>query len=367
MKRRAFIKKALPAALATGFLAGCRDETTQAPAAITLPHIEWRLASSYQRSLDTLYGAADFLCKRLAEMTDNHFVIRCYPAGELVPGLQVLDAVQQGTVHVGETAGYYYVGKHPALAFETTVPFGLTMRQQTAWLTQAGGLELLGNVLSDFNIVPFHIGGTGAQMGGWFRRELTDLKSLQGLKMRIPGLGGEIMSRMGVNVQLLVNSDVYMALERGVIDATEWVGPYDDEKLGFQKVAKNYYYPGWWEPGAAISIYVNRKAWDQLPSFYQAAFRAATAEAGQRMIAMYDQLNPPALLRLLAQGTILRRFPDDLLVEAEKHATALMEEHAAKESSYARIYAQWKKYRSESFRWFNVAEQSYQAFAFPRE
>ncbi|MCZ7592011.1 MAG: TRAP transporter substrate-binding protein DctP [Kiritimatiellae bacterium] len=364
MKRRAFIQKAIPAVLATGFLASCRKEESGAPAIVTQPHIEWRLASSFPRSLDTLYGAAEVFCKRLAEMTENRFRIRPYPAGELVPGLQVLDAVQQGTVHVGQTAGYYYTGKHPALAFETTVPFGLTMRQQIAWLTQAGGLGLIGEVLSDFNIIPFYAGGTGAQMGGWFRREVNDLKTLKGLKMRIPALGGEIMSQMGVNVQLLAGSDVYMALERDAIDATEWVGPYDDEKLGFYKVAKNYYYPGWWEPGASLSLYVNQKAWQQLPSSYQAAFNAANAEAALYMLSKYDEQNPAALTRLLAHGVNLRRFPDDLMAEAERHAVAIMEERAAKEASYAKVYAQWKKFRAESFQWFDIAEQSYQAFAF---
>ena len=365
MKRRAFLQKAIPAALAGGALAGCRNESA-GPAVITQPRIDWRLASSYPRSLDTLFGSAEFFCKRLAEITDNRFRIRAYPAGELVPGLQVLDAVQQGTAQVGQTAGYYYTGKHPALAFETTMPFGLTARQQAAWLTRAGGLDLIAGILADFNIVPFHGGGTGAQMGGWFRKELADLKSLRGLKMRIPGLGGEIMSQLGVTVQVLAGSDIYMALERGAIDATEWVGPYDDEKLGFHKIAKHYYYPGWWEPGASISIYANRAAWEQLPASYRAAFHAALAEANTLMVTAYDERNAAALARLLAQGVQLRRFPDEVLVAAEKIAFELMDDRAAKDAAYRRVYEHWKQFRADSFRWFNTAEQSYQAFAFGR-
>ncbi len=365
MKRRAFLKKTLPAALAGGVLAGCRNESA-APAVITHPRIDWRLASSYPRSLDTLFGSAEYFCKRLAELTDNRFLIRPYPAGELVPGLQVLDAVQQGTAQAGQTAGYYYTGKHPALAFETTMPFGLTMRQQMAWLTRAGGLDLIAGVLSDFNIIPFHGGGTGAQMGGWFRKELADMNGLRGLKMRIPGTGGEIMSRMGVTVQVLAGSDIYMALERGAIDATEWVGPYDDERLGFHKIARHYYYPGWWEPGAAISIYVNRPAWEQLPAGYQAAFRAALAESNHFMLTAYDERNPAALARLLAQGVQLRRFPDEVLVAAEKIAIETMEDRAAKDAAYRRIHEHWRRFRTDSFRWFNTAEQSYQSFAFAR-
>lgn len=365
MKRRAFLQKAIPAAVTGGLLMGCRSEST-APAVITQPRVDWRLASSFPRSLDTLFGAGEFLAKRVAELTDGRFTMRPYPAGELVPGLQVMDAVQQGTVQVGQTAGYYYTGKHPALAFETTVPFGLTARQQAAWLTRAGGLELIGEVLADFNIVPIYGGGTGAQMGGWFRREIPNLQSLRGLKMRIPGLGGEIMSKLGVTVQVLAGSDIYMALERGAIDATEWVGPADDEKLGLHKIAKYYYYPGWWEPGASIGYYLNRRAWDALPSSYQAAFRAAAAESGQLMMTTYDQLNPAALTRLIEQGTQLRRFPDDVMAEAEKLAFTLMEERAGKDPAYAKVYTHWKAFRAESFKWFNTAEQAYQSFAFPR-
>ncbi|HMP75806.1 MAG TPA: ABC transporter substrate-binding protein [Kiritimatiellia bacterium] len=365
MKRRAFLQKAIPAAVTGGLLLGCRREEG-APAVITQPRIDWRLGSSFPRSLDALFGASEVLAKRVAELTDNRFRIRPYPAGELVPGLQVMDAVQQGTVQVGQTAGYYYTGKHPALAFETTVPFGLTARQQAAWLVGAGGLDLLGEILADFNIVPLYGGGTGAQMGGWFRREIPNLQSLRGLKMRIPGLGGEIMSKLGATVQVLAGSDIYMALERGAIDATEWVGPYDDEKLGLHKIAKFYYYPGWWEPGASIDFYLNRRAWDELPSAYQGAFRAAAAEAAQFMMTTYDRENPAALARLLAGGTQLRRFPDDVMAEAEQIALATMEDRAAKDAAYAKVYAHWKKFRADSFRWFNTAELAYQSFAFPR-
>ena len=367
MKRRDFLQKAIPGVFAGGLVAGCTKASTGGPAVITRPRVSWRMVSSFPRSLDTLFGAAEYFCQRVAALTDGHFTIRPYPAGELVPGLQVLDAVQQGTVACGQTAGYYYTGKNPALAFETTVPFGLSARQQAAWLTQAGGLDLMNEVLADFNIRTFYAGGTGAQMGGWFRREVPDLSSVKGLKMRIPGLGGEIMSRMGATVQLLSGSDIYMALERGAIDATEWVGPYDDEKLGFYKVAKNYYYPGWWEPGAAIAHYANRGEWDKLPKEYQAAFEAAGIEAGVWMMTHYDRHNPAALTRLLGHGVQLRRFTDDVMAEAQKVAFELMEERADKDALYRKVFEHWKSFRTESFRWFNTAELAYQSFAFPRE
>ncbi len=366
MKRRDFLQKAIPTVLAGGLAAGCARPAASGPGILTRARVSWRLVSSFPRSLDTLFGAAEHFCQRVSDMTDGHFQIRPYPAGELVPGLQVLDAVQQGTVACGQTAGYYYTGKNPALAFETTMPFGLSARQQTSWLTQAGGLDLINEVLADFNIRSFYGGSTGAQMGGWFRNELPDLAALKGLKIRIPGLGGEIMSQLGATVQLLAASDIYMALERGAIDATEWVGPHDDEKLGFYKVAKHYYYPGWWEPGAAINYYVNRGEWDTLTKEYQAVFAAAAGEAGIDMLARYDRQNPAALPRLLGHGVQLRRFSDDVMGEARKVAFAIMEERAAKDALYRKVFEHWKAFRTESFRWFNTAELAYQSFAFPQ-
>jgi len=255
MKRREFVRSSGLAASAV--LAGACSRNDAAPksggqgsegSAEALPTISWRLASSFPRTLDTIYGASETLAKQLELMSAGRFTIRTFPAGELVPGLQVLDAVQQGTVQVGHSASYYYVGKHPALAFDTAVPFGLTARQQIAWLEQGGGAQLLEPLFAEFGVVRFLGGNTGAQMGGWFRREVTSPEDLKGLKMRIPGLGGDVMTRLGATVQVLAGGDIYPALERGAIDATEWIGPYDDEKLGFNKVAKYYYYPGFGSP-----------------------------------------------------------------------------------------------------------------------
>ena len=361
MKRRDFIAKALPAAAGAAIITGCQDRPS-GPAVIDNPRVSWRMASSFPRSLDILYGAVEFFARRVEELTDGRFTIRGYPAGEIVPGNQVLDAVQQGTVQCGQTASYYYTGKHEALAFDTCVPFGLTTRQQFAWM-QAGGLELIREVLADFNIISFPAGSTGAQMGGWFRRDIQSVADLNGLKMRIPGLGGEVMSRMAVTVQLISGADVYMALERGAIDAVEWVGPYDDEKLGFHKIIQNYYFPGWWEPGAMLSHYVNKPAWDKLPASYQHVVAAASAETCAWMTAKYDTLNPEALDRLVAAGVKLKRFPTDLMAQAEKISTELMEEKAAKNAAYAKVYAHWKKFRESANRWFGTAELAYQDYA----
>jgi TRAP-type mannitol/chloroaromatic compound transport system substrate-binding protein len=368
MQRRDFAKKAV-LGLAAGGLAGCAggDEAGGgAPAVQTGRRVQWRMVSSFPRGLDTIYGASETLARRVEALTEGRFRIRAYPAGELVPGLQVLDAVQQGTVQAGHSASYYYTGKNPALAFDCAVPFGLTVRGHNAWLLHGGGLQRMRELFSDFSVVNFPGGNTGAQMGGWFRRPVRSLADLRGLKMRIPGLGGEVMSRLGVSVQVLSGGDIYPALERGAIDATEWVGPYDDEKLGFHKVAKNYHYPGWWEPGPALSFYVNRRAWDALPKTYQEAFEVASREASLDMMARYDALNPPALARLAGEGVQLVPFPQDMMQAALQQSTALFEEQAGRDAAYRRIYDEWKKVRGETYRWFGTADQAYEQFAFPR-
>ena len=332
--------------------------------AADLPVLRWRMTSSFPKSLDALYGGGERLAERVRQLTDGKFQIRVYAAGEIVPGLQVLDAVSQGTVECGHTASYYYIGKNLAFAFDTTLPFGLTARQQNAWMYQGGGLALVREFLKDYHVINFPGGSTGVQMGGWFRREIKQLADLKGLKMRIPGLGGQILARLGVVPQTLAGGDIYPALERGTIDATEWVGPYDDEKLGFHKIAKHYYYPGWWEGGPQISFYVNLPKWRELPAPYQAAFEAAAAEANVQMLAEYDARNPAALARLARQGVRLHAFPKDVMVAARKAAFALYDEEAARNPAFKRIYLEWKKFRDASIQWFRVAEAAYANFLY---
>src|SRR5205085_512039 len=298
MKRREFLK-------AAGL--GLAASAVAAPAvAQSMPEIKWRLAASWPKSLDTLYGGCEFFAKRIAEITDNRFQIQPFAAGELVPGLQVLDAVQNGTVEMGNTALYYYWGKDAALTFGTALPFGLNSRQMYAWLHHGGGNELLNDALKPFNCFGTAAANTGAQMGGWFRNEIKSLDDLKGVKFRIGGFAGTIVSRLGVVPQQIAGGDIYPALEKGTIDAAEWVGPYDDEKLGFHKVTKYYYYPGWWEGGPNLSAYINLNEWAKLPKEYQAILEAACAEANIDMQAKYDARNPAALKRLVGGGTQLR-------------------------------------------------------------
>ncbi len=364
MDRRRFLRHAAVGTAGAG-LGACATEPADDSAAVhTRPKVIWRLASSFPRSLDTIFGACDVLAERVSALSEGHFTIRVYPAGELVPGLQVMDGVQQGTVQVGQTASYYFTGKNPALAFDSCVPFGLTARQQTAWLTEAGGLEFMRKAFADFGIINFPAGNTGAQMGGWFKRTIDSAADLRGLKMRIPGLGGEVMSRLGATVQVLAGGDIFPALERGTIDATEWVGPYDDEKLGFHKVARYYYYPGWWEPGPSLSYHVNRKAWDALPALYREIFAAAAAESAMAMQARYDERNPAALARLVEEGIDFRPFSNDLLSAARTASQEMLEEQASTDPMYREVYTAWSTFRENAFRWFGTAELAYARFAF---
>lgn len=364
MKRRDFLKGAGASAAGAGVLAACSSPKGAGSRSATGKRVLWRMASSFPRGLETIFGAAEYVSKMVEQMSGGGFRIRVYPAGELVPGLQVMDSVQQGTVQAGHTASYYYTGKNPAFAFETSVPFGLTARQQTAWLSAGGGADVLAPLYEDFNVVRFLGGNTGAQMGGWFNREIRSVADIKGLKIRIPGVGGEVMSRLGATVQVLAGGDIYPALERGAIDATEWIGPHDDEKLGFHKVAKHYYYPGFWEPGPALSFMVNTGDWARLPSEYQAMFQAAVQAASLRMLSRYDALNPLALQRLQEFGTHFAAFPTDVLVAAKETSVALMQENASKDPAYRKVYDHFEAFRKKSNAWFALAEQSYAQFAF---
>ena len=358
MKRRDFLKKA-----AVGTAAA--TATVAAPAVIAGPkRIRWRMPTSWPKAFDTIYGGAQTVADRVKAMTDGRFEIIPYAGGELVGGLEVFDAVSQGTFQMGHTASYYYIGKNPAFAFDTALPFGLNFRQQNAWLYDNGGIEQMRKVYSDFNIVNFPAGNTGCQMGGWFRKEVNSVADLKGLKMRIPGLGGKVMNRLGVTVQVLAGGDIYPALERGVIDATEWVGPYDDEKAGFYKVAKYFYYPGWWEPAPTLSLYVNQKAWDSLPKEYQAIISTAAAQANQQMMVDYDAKNPKALQSLLKKGVKMRRYSDEILQAAQKEAFSLYAELSAADPVYKKIYDNWSKFKKDSDAWFSTAETAYASFVF---
>jgi len=356
MQRRSFLGKA-----AVGVAAG----TLAAPAVVRAqPSLQWRMAASWPKSLDTLFGGAELVAKRVAEITDGKFQIRVFAAGEIVPALQVLDAVQAGTIEMGHTAAYYSFGKDPAFAIASSIPFGLTTRQNYAWWYFGGGAEAMAPLFKQYGCIALAAGSTGCQMGGWFRKEIKSVADLKGLKFRIAGMAGQVFAKLGAVPQVISGPDIYPALEKGTIDGAEWVGPYDDEKLGFHRVAHYYYYPGWWESGTLGHVLVNEKSWRELPKAYQAAVLAACGEAAVWMPAKYDAENPQALRKLVAGGAKLRPFPKAVLMACEKAAYELYGELMAKSEHWKRIYPGWRKFRDDQFLWFRVAETTYDNYAF---
>jgi TRAP-type mannitol/chloroaromatic compound transport system substrate-binding protein len=272
--------------------------------------------------------------------------------------------VEENSVPVGHTASYYYIGKSPATAFGTALPFGLTARQQNAWLYEGGGLQLMQDFYRDrFGVIQFPAGNTGAQMGGWYNKEINTANDLKGLIMRIPGLGGEVMSRLGATVQVLAGGEIYQALETGAIDATEWVGPYDDQKMGFHKVTKYYYYPGWWEPGPTLEVQINLDEWNKLPEVYQAAVATASVEANMGMLARYDVKNVGALATLRSEADIeLRPFSDEVLLAARDASFDLYAESSQNDSDFASIFSEWDKFRVGIQEWHSFNENRYNDF-----
>src|SRR5262245_15747870 len=355
MKRREFLKAAGVGVAATA---------VAAPAiAQSAPEIKWRLTSSFPKSLDTIYGGSEIFAKAVAEATDNKFQIQVFAAGEIVPGLQAADAVQNGTVEMCQTASYYYFGKDPTFALATAVPFGLNARMQNAWMYHGGGAELMNDFYKKFNFIAFPCGNTGAQMGGWFRKEIKDVGDLRNLKMRIGGFAGTVMAKIGVVPTQIAGGEIYTALERGTIDAAEWVGPYDDEKLGFQKIAPYYYYPGWWEGGPMLHNFVNLDKWNSLSPAYKALVRTASSFANEWMTAKYDASNPAALKRMLSEGVVqFRQFPAPVMDASLKAALEIYAEVSARHAEFKKLSEALLAFRNDAYLWWRVAEYTYDDF-----
>lgn len=320
------------------------------------PSIRWRMAATFPKSLDTCYGSTAEMCKRISELTDGKFNITLHPPGELVPSMEVMKAVSNGSLECAQAVSTFYFGLNPAFMFDTGLAFGMTPRQHMAWMLYGGGQELIRDLYGKYDCHPIPIGNFGVQMGGWFRKEIKSLADLKGLKMRIGGFGGMVMNRMGVTTQQLAGGEIYQAMEKGTIDAAEFVGPYDDEKLGLNKVAKYYYSPGWWEGSAQMTGLFNTKAWASIPRSYQIAVEVAAHEAYTSMLARYDAKNPTAIRSLIAKGTQLRWFPKDVMDAAYKNASELFDELSAKNDDFKKIYVHWKKFREEQNSWYRVAD-----------
>ena len=358
MDRRSFLTKA-----AIGGVASAGAAALASPAiAQSLPKLNWRMTSSFPKSLDTIYGAGATMAKYVEEVTDGNFKIQVFAAGEIVGGLQAADATAAGTVEMCHTAAYYYWGKDPTWALATAVPFGPNDRQMNAWYYYGGGIEMTNKFFNKQGLQAYPCGNTGAQMGGWYRKEINSLADLKGLKMRIGGFGGKVMEALGVVPQQIAGGDIYPSLEKGTIDAAEWVGPYDDEKLGFYKVAPYYYYPGFWEGGPTLSTMINLDKWNALPEAYQAAIKSASEAANCDMMASYDWKNPPALKRLVGQGAKLRPFSTEILTAAFEASNKIYADISKTNASFKEIRDSQVDFMRESFLWLQLAEYNYDTF-----
>jgi len=353
MDRRSVIKHAGIA----GVLAAGVTPAVHAQAAV-----RWRLSSSFPKALDTIFGAAEVFSKQVKAMSGGKFEISVHAAGEITPPFGVVDAVQQGSVECAHTAPYYFFGKNEAFALGCSIPFGLNSRQMTAWMYEGNGLKLIREFYAKYNMTSFPGGNTGAQMGGWYRKEIKSLADIKGLKMRIGGFGGKVLERIGGIPQNIPGGEIYTALEKGTIDAAEWVGPYDDQKLGFNKVAPHYYYPGWWEGGPQLDFLINQKAFDALSPEYKAIVEAASSVAHIEMQAKYDAKNPNALKQLVGAGAKLHPFPKDVMAAAFKESMALYEELNVKNEDWKKIYADYSKFRADSNLWFRFTEATFDNF-----
>ena len=334
---------------------GAASASVAAPAiAQSMPEIKWRQTTSWPKSLDTLYGGADLIGKRVAALTDNKFQIQTFAGGEIVPGLQVVDAVQNGTVECGHTALYYYFGKDDTFVFGSALPFGMNSRMQNAWMVQGGGLDLLNEFLKGYNCYGLPGGNTSAQMGGWFRKPITKMDDLKGLKFRLGGFAGKIMQRVGVVPQQIAGGDIYPALEKGTIDGAEW--------LGFYKVAKFYHYPGWWEPSSCLMFVANIDKWNSLPPLYKEALTSACYEVNSWVSTKYDASNAAALKRLVGQGTVLQPFSQEVMDGCYKAAQELYAELNEKNPAFKKVYDSYKAFQDDSYLWHQIADYTMDAY-----
>ncbi|MFN3297970.1 TRAP transporter substrate-binding protein [Caldimonas sp.] len=354
MERRSFIRTT---GLAGVLAAGAAPAIVQAQA-----NIRWRLASSFPKALDTIYGAAESFAKKVGEMSGGKFQISVHAGGELMPAFGVVDGVQNGTVEMAHTAPYYFFGKDETFALACAIPFGLNSRQMTAWMYEGNGLKLMREFYAQYNIISFPMGNTGAQMGGWFRKEIKTVADYKGLKFRVGGFAGKVIERLGGVPQNIPGGEIYQALEKGTIDAAEWVGPYDDQKLGFNKVAPFYHYPGWWEGGPQLDLYVNTKAYEGLSSEYKAIIESAAAYAHTEMQAKYDVRNPEALKQLVAAGTKVVAFPKAVMDAAFKEAMALYADLSAKNPNWKKVYTDYANFRRDQNLWFRFTEAQFDRY-----
>jgi TRAP-type mannitol/chloroaromatic compound transport system substrate-binding protein len=326
--------------------------------------IRWRMATSFPKSLDILFGAAELFCQRVSELTSGQFVITPYPAGDIAPALEVLDAVSNGKAECGHTLGTYSLKQNPALTFSAGIPFGFNAQQQGAWLYEEGGLDAVRQIYQKFNVINFPNGNTGGQMGGWFQKEINRVEDFNGLKMRIAGLAGQIFPRLGGAVKMFPPDQIVQALIKKEIEAVEFVGPHDDRKLGLHKAAPFYYYPAWWQPGESMDAIINLEKWNQLKPEFQAVVKTAALETNVLILAKYNAMNAKALQQVKAEGIKLKPFAAEILVAAEKATFEFYEEMAQQDADFRQVYQPWKAFRDRIYPWHRVNELSFASFSF---
>ena len=356
MQRRKFIKQlaSTSAAVTAATLA------TSTPA-IAAQRFNWKLVTTWPPNFPIFQEGVKRFAKEIKIMTNGRLNIQVFAGGQLVPPMQTFDAVSRGNVvQMGHGAAYYWTGKIPAAAFFTAVPFGLNAQGMNAWFYGGEGLKLWRELYAPHNLVPFPMGNTGVQMGGWFRKKIETVSDLKGLKMRIPGLGGKVMAKAGVNPVQLPGGEIYTALERGTIDATEWVGPYHDLRLGLYRAAKYYYSPGWHEPGPTLELIINKKAWKSLPKDLQLTIETAATASNLWMLSQFEARNLEALNTLKTKYKVrFQEFPPDVIRHFKKMTKQVLNEEAAKNATFKKIYRAYEKFRKNNDAWNEISEATY--------
>jgi len=354
MKRRDFLTKAGAGSLIAGSAFGISK------IANAKTEYKWKMVTTWPKNFPGLGTGANTVARLITEMSGGRIQVKVYGAKELVGAFEVFDAVSRGNAEMGHGAAYYWKGKSEAAQFFAAVPFGLNAQEMNGWLYHGGGMQLWKEIYADFNLVPAAAGNTGVQMGGWFNREIKSINDMKGLKMRIPGLGGEVLKRAGGTPVSLPGGEIYTSLQSGAIDATEWVGPYNDLAFGFYKVAKYYYYPGWHEPGTTLEAMVNKKAFDALPKDLQSIVMSACKVANQDMLAEYTARNNAALHTLVNKHKVkLKQFPDDVLKKLKTLSDEVVGEIASKDKNTKKVYESFRKFRDQARAWHDVSELAY--------
>ncbi|MFA3782139.1 TRAP transporter substrate-binding protein [Melioribacteraceae bacterium 4301-Me] len=361
IERREFLKKASIAAVGgTALIYGCGEKKGEAPAVISNKKFEWKMVTAWPPHFPLLGDGAEELAKWIFEMSNGRLKIQVYGGGELVPPLEAFDAVSSGVAEMGHGASYYWAGKSTAAQFFTNIPFGMNTIQTNAWLTEGGGLDLWRKLYEPFNLMPFPVGNTGAQMGGWFNKQINSLSDIKGLKMRIPGLAGNVFTKAGGTAILSAGGEIYTNLERGVIDATDWIGPYHDYLMGLHKIAKYYYYPTWSEPTGVIELIINKKAYEQLPSDLQNIIRIAAYAQNTTMLSKFEALNAEYYKKLKDEEKVqFKKFPDDVISAFRKYSKEVIDEITSKDSMSKKIYDSYISFQKKIAPWFDLAEINY--------